>query len=220
MSVDYNYRNAFDLHSLTQSFEPQLDSNKIYKKTCPKISELPCKFPLPACCGAPNQSICPLYFCDAVYFLYGRFDFLYGKLFTFYMVNSTFYMIKPTFHMVNFSLTISVSVKRRPQSSDCKLQTGDKVQTEGKMQTEDCRPEINCTLGHKTTRFTGKTLKVSWDRGRVNCERRAIGDWCFELHFLRWFWRWHIVFKVRTFNNVGVWICSSQPATYISLVKE
>ena len=83
MSVDYNYRNAFDLHSLTQSFEPQLDSNKIYKKTCPKISELPCKFPLPACCGAPNQSICPLYFCDAVYFLYGQFDFLYGKLFYF-----------------------------------------------------------------------------------------------------------------------------------------
>ena len=41
------------------------------------------------------------------------------------------------------------------------------------MQTEDCRPEINCRLGHKTTRFTGKTLKVSWDRGRVNCERRA-----------------------------------------------
>ena len=146
---------------------------RFIKKTCPKISELPCKFPLPACCGAPNQSICPLYFCDAVYFLYGQFDFLYGKLFTFYMVNSTFYMIKPTFHMVNFSLTISVSVKRRPQSSDCKLQTGDKVQTEGKMQTEDCRPEINCRLGHKTTRFTGKTLKVSWDRGRVNCERRA-----------------------------------------------
>ena len=98
MSVDYNYRNAFDLHSLTQSFEPQLDSNKIYKETCPKISELPCTFPLPACCGAPNQSICPLYF---------------------------FYM-------------------------------------------------VNCRLGHKTTRFTGKTLKVSWDRGRVNCERRAI----------------------------------------------
>ena len=27
------------------------------------------------------------YFCDPVYFLYGRSDFLYGQLFTFYTVN-------------------------------------------------------------------------------------------------------------------------------------
>lgn len=38
MSFDYNYWNAFDFPSPTQSFEPQLDSNKIYKETRPKIS--------------------------------------------------------------------------------------------------------------------------------------------------------------------------------------
>ena len=48
MLFDYNYRNTFDFPSPTQSFEPQLDSNKIYKETRPKISQLTCKFPLPA----------------------------------------------------------------------------------------------------------------------------------------------------------------------------
>ena len=47
------------------------------------------------------------------YFFYGQVDFLCGQLFTF----------------------LSVSVKRR-------LQTGDKVQTEVKMQTESCRLEV------------------------------------------------------------------------------
>ena len=48
MLFDYNYRNTFDFPSPTQSFEPQLDSNQIYKETRPKISSLACKFPLPA----------------------------------------------------------------------------------------------------------------------------------------------------------------------------
>ena len=38
MLFDLNYRNTFDFPSPTQSFEPQLDSNKIYKETRPKIS--------------------------------------------------------------------------------------------------------------------------------------------------------------------------------------
>ena len=68
---------------------------------------------------------------------------LIRSIFAFYMVNSTsymvnfyfFFMVKSTFYVVNFSLFLSVSVKRR-------LQTGDKVQTEVKMQTESCRLEV------------------------------------------------------------------------------
>ena len=33
----------------------------------------------------------------------------------------------------------AVSVKRRLQTTDCRLQTGSKMQTKGKMQTADCR---------------------------------------------------------------------------------
>lgn len=50
------------------------------------------------------------------------------------MVKLTFYLVKSTFDMVNFLLLISVREKHR-------LQTGSEVQTECKMQTEDCRPD-------------------------------------------------------------------------------
>ena len=63
---------------------------------------------------------------------------LIGSIFAFYMVKwstFTFFMVKSTFYVVDFSLFLSVSVKRR-------LQTGDKVQTEVKMQTESCRPGV------------------------------------------------------------------------------
>ena len=43
-----------------------------------------------------------------------------------------------------------------------------------KMQTEDCRPGVKCGLVSKTTRFPGKTSRVSWDRRRVSRERLAI----------------------------------------------
>ena len=125
---------------------------------------------------------------------------------TFYMVKSTFYMVKSTFYMVNFSHFILVGVKRRLQTLDCKLQTGGKVQTEAEMQTEDCRLGVKCRLGHKTTRFTGKTSRLSWDRGHVSCERRAIiiiatdvSNFTFSAGFYV-----DILFKVRTIRNIGV----------------
>ena len=71
------------------------------------------------------------------------FLLLITSIFTFHMVNSTFYfcmvkltfyLVKSTFDMVNFLLLISVREKHR-------LQTGGEVQTECKMQTEDCRPD-------------------------------------------------------------------------------
>ena len=52
-------------------------------------------------------------------------------------------MVKLPCYMVNFFLLMSVSV-------ECRLQTskgggeGGKEQTEGKMQTEDCRPGVKC----------------------------------------------------------------------------
>ena len=80
-------------------------------------------------CGAPNQSIFPLYYCDLVYFLYGQLCSFYMVDSSFYMVNfvlftwSTlyflhgqleflygqfllFYMVQLTFYMVNFLLFI------------------------------------------------------------------------------------------------------------------
>ena len=48
------------------------------------------------------------------------------------------------------------------------------MQTDGKMQTEDCRPGVKCGLVSKTTRFPGETSRVSWDRRRVSRERLAI----------------------------------------------
>ena len=48
------------------------------------------------------------------------------------------------------------------------------MQTDGKMQTEDCRPGVKRGLVSKTTRFPGKTSRVSWDRRRVSRERLAI----------------------------------------------
>ena len=50
----------------------------------------------------------------------------------------------------------------------------DKVQTEGKMQTEDWRPGEKCRLGSKTTLFPRKTSRVSWDRGRTSGEMLVI----------------------------------------------
>ena len=51
-------------------------------------------------------------------------------------------MVKLTYYMVNFFLFISVSVECRLQTS--KGGEGGKEQTEGKMQTEDCRPGVKC----------------------------------------------------------------------------
>ena len=59
----------------------------------------------------------------------------YGQLnFLFFVWSSCLYLVKSTFYMVNFLLLISVREKHR-------LQTGSEVQTECKMQTEDCRPD-------------------------------------------------------------------------------
>ena len=43
-----------------------------------------------------------------------------------------------------FSLNSSGQCKT--QTADCRLQTGDKMRTEGKMQTADCRPGLKCRL--------------------------------------------------------------------------
>ena len=48
------------------------------------------------------------------------------------------------------------------------------MQTEVKMLTEDYRPGVEGRLGSKTTCFPGKTSRVTWDRGRVSCERLKI----------------------------------------------
>lgn len=50
---------------------------------------------------------------------------------------------------------IAVSVNRR-------LQPGRKMQTEGKMRTEDCRPGVKCRFSSETTHFPGKTSRVRW----------------------------------------------------------
>ena len=54
--------------------------------------------------------------------------------------------------MVNFILFILVSVK-------CRLQTI-KVQTEGKMQTEECSPRVKCRLKESTVYDCGLDLIV------------------------------------------------------------
>ena len=46
--------------------------------------------------------------------------------------------------------------------SDCRLQTGVEIQTEGKMRTEDCRSGVKCRLGSKTSRFPASTSRMSW----------------------------------------------------------
>ena len=50
------------------------------------------------------------------------------------------------------------------------------MQTEGKMQTDNCRPGVKCRLSSKTTYFPRKkkTLKVSWDGGRLSREKLSI----------------------------------------------
>ena len=53
-------------------------------------------------------------------------------------------MVKLTCYMVNFYLLISVSVECRLQTSKGGGGEGGKEQTEGKMQTEDCRPGVKC----------------------------------------------------------------------------
>lgn len=47
-------------------------------------------------------------------------------------------------------------------------------QTEGKMQTEDCRPGAKCWFSSKTNHLPRKTSRVSWDRGHISFERLAI----------------------------------------------
>ena len=121
-------------------------------------------------------------------FLYDQLEFLCGQLLL--IIRSTIF----TFYMVNFLFCIWSSRlftfyvgQCKTQSADLWRQTADRgeVQAEGKMQTEDCRPEVKCRLGFKITRFPGKTSRVSWDRGR-----------CSELQFLRNCWRWHIALRL------------------------
>ena len=67
------------------------------------------------------------------------------------------------------------------------------MQTEGRMQTEDCRLGVKGRLSSKTIRFPTITSRVSWDLGCASCEMLAIIVMAidvsidFELHFLRWF---------------------------------
>ena len=42
------------------------------------------------------------------------------------------------------------------------------------MLTEDYRPGVEGRLSSKTTCFPGKTSRMTWDRGRVSCERLKI----------------------------------------------
>ena len=124
--------------------------------------------------------------------------FLYGQLFNFYTVNFLLF-IRSTFYFLYRSVS----------RADCRFQTA------------DCRPGVKCWLGSKTTRFPGKTLRVSWDRGRVSCERLAIIVMGIDVsNFTSWFWRWHwhVVLEVRTIRNVSVGICSSQLAKHISSI--
>ena len=51
---------------------------------------------------------------------------------------------------------------------------GGKEQTEGKMQTEDCRPGVKCWFSSKTNHLPRKASRVSWDRGHISFERLAI----------------------------------------------
>ena len=64
-----------------------------------------------------------------------------------------------------------VSVKCRVQTADCRLQTGGKMKTRGKMQTEHCRPGVKCRLYCKDYLFKVKTLEdcthVQFDDGFV-----------------------------------------------------
>ena len=59
----------------------------------------------------------------------------------------------------------SVSVRRRLQTADCRLQTRGKMQTEGKMPTADCRPGVKCRLKSKTAYRVWKRLKLVLTQG-------------------------------------------------------
>ena len=49
------------------------------------------------------------------------------------------------------------------------------MHTEGKMQTDNCRPGVKCRLSSKQPASPEKkTLKVSWDRGRLSREKLSI----------------------------------------------
>ena len=63
------------------------------------------------------------------------------------MFKSTFYMVKSTFHIVNFLLFISVSVKCRLQTSDCRLEVKCRLKTadRGKMPTQLTIQEVDLT---------------------------------------------------------------------------
>ena len=64
-------------------------------------------------------------------------------------------------------IQISVSIKCRLQTADCRLQTGYKMQTRYKMQTADCRLGIKCRLRPK--------LGINC-RLRAKLSFRAVGD--------------------------------------------
>ena len=68
--------------------------------------------------------------------------------------------------------------------SDCRLQTGDEMQTEGKMHTDDCRSGVKCRFGSKTSRFPGKHFKNELDWGHVSHEKLAIIVIAIDAHSL------------------------------------
>ena len=81
------------------------------------------------------------------------------------------------------------------------------------MLTEDYRPGVEGRLSSKTTCFPGKTSRMTWDRGRVSCERLKIIVTAINVSMVL---ALAYCFKVRTLRNVTVCICSLQPAKYIS----
>ena len=57
--------------------------------------------------------------------------------------------------------------------SDCRLQTRDEMQTEGKMHTDDCRSGVKYRFGSKTSRFPGKNFKNELDLSETYCYQVA-----------------------------------------------
>ena len=89
------------------------------------------------------------------YFLYGQVNFLYGQLFTFIWSSRLF--IWSTFYYLYRSVW----------NAACRLQTG------GKMQTEDCRSGVKCRLG-------SWRINRLWLRYRADCEAQERTVECLE----------------------------------------
>ena len=81
---------------------------------------------------------------------------------------STPLLLHTLFSYIHSHLSRIIKVKVRVSSQGwrltlppvCRLQTGGKALTGGKMQTEDCRTGVKCRLGSKTTCFPRKTSRV------------------------------------------------------------